>query len=152
MLAPSKKTAECLTTSGECDNNGARAGRHFKRPLARIVTVFCPDPKIPPREDGMDIEKDSFEDDNELSRLEDEELGGETEEIVEEEEELVIVGEEPEEVAPAPKPPAKPAAKKRAKKAAKKKPARKKAAKKAKPKKKAAKKKAKRASKKKKRR
>ena len=75
----------------------------------------------------MDIEKDGFEDDNELSRLEDEELGGETEEIVEEEEELVIVGEEPEEVVPAPKPASKPAAKKRAKKAGKKKPARKKA-------------------------
>jgi len=25
-----KKTAECLTTSGECDNNGARAGRHSR--------------------------------------------------------------------------------------------------------------------------
>ncbi len=64
----------------------------------------------------MDIEKDGFEDDNELSRLEDEELGAETEEVVEEEEELVIVGEEPEEVVPAPKPASKPAAKKRAKK------------------------------------
>ena len=154
MQAPCKKTAECLTTSGECDNNGARGGAAFERALARRAThgpVFCPDPKIPPREDGMDIEKDGFEDDNELSRLEDEELGGETEEIVEEEEELVIVGEEPE-AAPAPKPAAKPAAKKRAKKAGKKKPARKKAAKKAKQKKKAGKKKAKKASKKKKRR
>src|SRR6266850_1412471 len=153
--APPKKTAECLTTSSECDNNGARAGRHSRElwPEQRLLgPFFCPDPKIPPREDGMDIEKDSFEDDNELSRLEDEELGGETEEIVEEEEELVIVGEEPEEVAPAPKPASKPAAKKRAKKAAKKKPARKKAAKKAKPKKKAGKKKAKKASKKKRRR
>ena len=28
--APCKKTAECLTTSGECDNNGARAGRHSR--------------------------------------------------------------------------------------------------------------------------
>ena len=36
----------------------------------------------------MEIEKDNFEDDNELSRLEDEEeLGGETQEIVETEEE-----------------------------------------------------------------
>ena len=54
----------------------------------------------------MEIEKDNFEDDNELSRLEDdEELAGETEEIVEtEEEELVIVGEEAEEETPAPKP------------------------------------------------
>ena len=42
----------------------------------------------------MAFEKDSFEDDNELSRLEDEELGGEAEEVVEaEEEELVMVGE-----------------------------------------------------------
>ena len=70
----------------------------------------------------MDFEKDNFEDDNELSRLDDEELAGETEEIVEtEEEELVIVGEEPEEEAPAAKPAPKPAAKKPAKKAAKKK-------------------------------
>jgi len=30
MQAPCKKTAECLTTSGECDNNGARAGRHSR--------------------------------------------------------------------------------------------------------------------------
>ena len=54
----------------------------------------------------MDFEKDNLEDDNELSRLEDdEELGGETEEIVEtEEEELVIVGDDSEEEAPAPKP------------------------------------------------
>src|SRR5712692_10790935 len=52
--------------------------------------------RFPAGEDGMDFEKDNFEDDNELSRLEnDEELGGETEEIVEAEEELVIVGEEP---------------------------------------------------------
>ena len=53
----------------------------------------------------MDFEKESFEDDNELSRLEeDEELGGETQEMVEtEEEELVVVGEEPEEEAPAPR-------------------------------------------------
>jgi len=35
----------------------------------------------------MDFEKDNFEDDNELSRLDDEELAGETEEIVETEEE-----------------------------------------------------------------
>ncbi len=86
----------------------------------------------------MEIEKDNFEDDNELSRLEDdEELAGETEEIVEtEEEELVIVGEEPEEETPAPKPAAKPAGKKPAKKAAKKKPAKKKKAAKSKPKRK----------------
>ena len=107
MQSPRKKTAECLTTSGECDNNGARVGRHATELWSEqrlLGSFFYPDPKIPPREDGMDIDKDSFEDDNELSRLEDEELGGETEEVVEEEEELVIVGEEPEEVAPAPKP------------------------------------------------
>src|SRR5438876_3795193 len=54
----------------------------------------------------MDFEKENFEDDNELSPLEDEEeLGGESQEIVEtEEEELAIVGEEPEEEVPAPRP------------------------------------------------
>jgi len=70
----------------------------------------------------MDFEKEGFEDDNELSRLEeDEELGGESQEIVEtEEEELAIVGEEPEEEAPAPRPApaARPAQKKTAKKKA----------------------------------
>jgi hypothetical protein len=104
----------------------------------------------------MDFEKDHLEHDNELSRLEDdEELPGETGEIVETEEELVIVGDEPEEVVPAPKPAAKPAAKKRAKRAAKKKPARKKKAarkSKRKPKKKASKKRAKKAAKKRKKR
>jgi hypothetical protein len=144
-----------LTTPDECDNNGARALAVLEESSGRKRNGklhSLPRPKIPPREDGMDIEKDSFEDDNELSRLEDEELGGETEEIVEEEEELVIVGEEPEPAAPAPKPAARPAGKKRAKKAGKKKPARKKATKKSKPKKKAGKKKGKKASKKKKRR
>lgn len=99
----------------------------------------------------MDFEKENFEDDNELSQLEDEEeLGGESQEIVEtEEEELAIVGEAPEEEAPAPRPgtAARPAAKKTA---AKKKPAPKKKAK-AKPKKKA-KKPSRKAAKKKKRR
>ena len=70
----------------------------------------------------MDFEKESFEDDNELSQLEDdEELGGETQEMVEtEEEELAIVGEEPEEEAPAlrPAPAARPAPAKAAKKKA----------------------------------
>jgi len=91
----------------------------------------------------MDFEKESFDDDNELSRLEDdEELAGEGQEIVEtEEEELAIVGEEPEEEAPPSRPAPKPAPKKAAPK--------KKA--KAKPKKKA-KKPAKKAAKKKKRR
>src|SRR5437667_10648038 len=78
----------------------------------------------------MDFEKENFEDDNELSPLEDEEeLGGESQEIVEtEEEELAIVGEEPEEEVPAPRPA--PAARPAPKKAA----AKKKAAPKKKPK------------------
>jgi hypothetical protein len=100
----------------------------------------------------MDFAKDNFEDDNELSRLEDEEeLGGEVQEIVEtEEEELAIVGEEPEVETPAPKLAPKPAAKKPAArvKIAKKRAARKKKAKKSKPKKKAAKKRARKAAKK----
>jgi hypothetical protein len=146
-----------LTTHGEYDNYGSRAGWSFRklRPAQRPVDPLCKwGPKIPPGEDGMEIEKDNFEDDNELSRLEDdEELVGEAEEIVEtEEEDLVIVGEEPEEEAPAPKPAPKPAAKKPAKKAAKKKTAAKKKAKKSKPKKKATKKKAKKAAKKRKKR
>jgi hypothetical protein len=110
--------------------------------------------EIPPGEDGMDFEKDNFEDDNELSRLEDEEeLGGEVREIVEtEEEELAIVGEEPEEEAPAPKPAPKPAAKKPAANVAKKGAKPKKKAKKSKPKKKAAKRRARKAVKRKKKR
>jgi hypothetical protein len=110
--------------------------------------------QIPPGEDGMDFEKDNFDDETEISPLEDEELGGETDGLVETEEEELIIGEEPEEEA-APKPAVKPAVKKAAPKpkkaAAKKAPAKK--AKKAAPKKKAAKKakKAKKAGKKKKR-
>ena len=109
------------------------------RPEQRPTDPFSRGPEIPAGEDGMDFEKDNFEDDNELSRLEnDEELGGETEEIVEAEEELVIVGEEPEQesAAPASKPASKPAARKRAKKAAKKKRGKKRARKPAKKKKK----------------
>jgi hypothetical protein len=100
--------------------------------------------KIPPGEDGMDFEKDNFDEETELSPLEDEELGEDGEGLVEtEEEELIISEEEPEAAAPAKKVPApKPAAKKAAPKpkkaAAKKTPAKK--AKKAAPKKKAAKK------------
>jgi hypothetical protein len=103
----------------------------------------------------MDIEKDAFEDDNELSRLDEEdELVGDGDDVVESEEAtLLIVDEEPEEVAPAPKAAPRRAAKKPAKKkAAKKAPKKaKKAAKKSKPKakKKAAKKPAKKAAKKK---
>jgi hypothetical protein len=100
---------------------------------------------FPPGEDGMDFEKDHFEEDNELSRLEeDEELAGEGDEIVEVEEEEIVIGEEEPAAKPvaakakaAPKPatkPAKKAAKKPAKKAkAKPKKKAKKAAKKAKP-------------------
>src|SRR5258707_6283500 len=128
-------SAECLTTPGECDNNGAGFG-------ARIYsgrTASCPKTsgRIPPGEDGMDLEKDKFQDDNELSGLEeDDELAGG--EVVETEEEELMIGEEEPETAPAPaaRPAApSPAPKKPAKKAPKKK------AKKAKPKKKAAKKK-----------
>jgi hypothetical protein len=98
--------------------------------------------KFPPGEDGMDFDKDNFDDETELSPLEEEELGGETEGLVEtEEEELIVTEEEPEEEAPKP---AKKAAPKKA--AAKKAPAKK--AKKAAPKKKAAKKPAKKAAKK----
>src|SRR6266478_2189965 len=113
--------AECLTTPGECDNNGAGIG-------ARIYsgrTASCPKTsgRIPPGEDGMDLEKDNFEDDNELSGLEEEDelAGGE---VVETEEEELMIGEEEPETAPAPaaRPAApRPAAKKPAKKAAKKK-------------------------------
>jgi len=86
--------------------------------------------------------------------LDDEELAGETEEIVEtEEEELVIVGEEPEEEAPAPKPAPKASSEETGQESgAKKKPAPKKKTKKSKPKKKAAKKKTRKVAKKKKRR
>jgi len=92
--------------------------------------------QILPGEDGMDFEKDNFDDETELSPLEDEELGGESDGLVETEEEELIITEEPEEEA-APKPAAKPAAKKSAPKAKK---AAAKKAKKASPKKKTAKK------------
>ena len=69
----------------------------------------------------MDFEKDNFEDDNELSRLEEEDELGVGDEIVEtEEEEILITEEEPVASAPAPKAAYKPAAKP-AKKSAKKK-------------------------------
>src|SRR5215472_12435975 len=114
-------TAEYLTTFNECDNNCAWTERSLCTPAENSKAALQPGKEIPPGEDGMDFEKDNFEDDNELSRLEDdEELGGEAQEIVEaEEEELAIVGEEPEEEAPAPRPaadrpaPKKPAAKKK---------------------------------------
>jgi hypothetical protein len=106
----------------------------------------------------MNLEKDQFEEDDELSRLEDDEdLGAEPEAVIEEEEILIVEGpgDDAEEVpvakaAPkktAPKPPAKKAAAKVAPKAAKK--AAKKPAKKAKkPAKKKAKAKPKKAAKK----
>src|SRR6516165_12626723 len=81
--------------------------------------------KIPPGEDGMDFEKDNFDEETELSPLEDEELADDGEGLVETEEEELIIGEEEPEEAPAP-----------AKKVAAPKPAAKKAA--AKPKKAAA--------------
>ena len=70
--------------------------------------------KEPPREERMDFEKDQFEDDDELSRLEeDEELGGEAESVIEEEEEEILaIDEEPaEEAEEATRPAAKPAPK-----------------------------------------
>jgi hypothetical protein len=149
--------AEYLTTSNEYDNNGAWRGGLQETPAeaATCWPLLEWGSEIPPGEDGMDFEKDNFEDDNELSRLEDEEeLGGEAHEIVEtEEEELAIVGEEPEEEAPAPKPAPRPAARKPAKVAKKKAaPKKKKKAKKSRPKKKAAKKRPRKAAKRKKRR
>jgi len=58
------------------------------------------------------FEKDNFEDDNELSRLEEEdELGGGDEIVETEEEEILITEEEPVAAAPAPKAASKPAAK-----------------------------------------
>jgi hypothetical protein len=71
--------------------------------------------KIPPGEDGMDFEKDNFDDETELSPLEDEEVGGDGDGLVETEEEELIISEEPEEEA-VPKPAAKPASKPAAKK------------------------------------
>src|ERR1700680_1373815 len=59
--------------------------------------------RIPPGEDGMDIEKDNFEEENELSGLEeDDELGGDAADVVETEEEELIIGEEEPEEAPRP--------------------------------------------------
>ena len=100
----------------------------------------------------MDFDKDHFEDETELSPLEEEELVGDSDEIVEAEEEVMIIADDGEdEPAPAAKPVAKKPAAKPAKKAAakpkkarKKKPTKKpakKAAKKSKPKKAAKKKK-----------
>ena len=77
----------------------------------------------------MDFEKDQFEEDDELSRLEDDdELGGDGEGITEEEEEILVVEEEPTEEGeeePAEKPAPKAAPKKAAPKKAAKKPAKK---------------------------
>jgi len=57
-----------LTTLRECDNNGKALERNLKTPAdAAIPTRFVgPDTsgKIPPGEDGMDLEKDNFEEDN----------------------------------------------------------------------------------------
>jgi len=143
-----------LTSSNEYDNKQRREGGvSFENSgqKSKLLTRASTGYEIPPGEDGMDFEKENFEDDNELSRVEeDEELGGESQEMVEtEEEELAIVGEEPEEEAPAPRPA--PAARPAPKKAEKKKAAPKKKAK-AKPRKKAVKKPARKTGKKKKRR
>src|SRR6516162_106774 len=76
-------------------------------------------PKERPGEERMDLEKDQFEDDDELSRgEEDEELGGEAEGVVEEEEEEgLAIDEEPAEEAEE-EPAARPAPKAAPKKAA----------------------------------
>jgi hypothetical protein len=76
----------------------------------------CEPEDSPSLEVAMDLKKDAFEDDNELSRLEDEEEIGAGDEIVEtEEEELLITDHEPEAAVPVPalKPARKRAAKKR---------------------------------------
>src|SRR5216684_4205474 len=76
----------------------------------------------------MDFQKDNFEDDNELSRLEEEdELGGDGDEVVETEEEGLIITEEEPVAVPAPRAAPKPAASKPAKKKAAPKKAKKKA-------------------------
>jgi hypothetical protein len=139
-----------LTSTAEWDNKS--------QGQADVGSGWCSVPKTPgkvepPGEESMEFEKDQFEEDDELSRLEDDELGGDGEGITEEEEEILVVEEEPNEegeeepaekatpkAAPkkaAPKKVAKKAPKKAAKKAAKVK----KPAKKAAPKKKAARKK-----------
>jgi hypothetical protein len=146
---------EPLTTAREYDNNGAgfraRCNSGWRSVIALAPLTASAGSlhfeKDSLGEDGMDLEKDNFEDDNELSGLEEEdELGGDSEEIVEvEEEELILGDEEPGEApAPAPRAAPKPAAKPPAKKAAAKKvPKKAKKAAKPKAKKKAAKKPAK---------
>jgi hypothetical protein len=108
--------SESLTLPAEYDTNATVVCR------ACGWLIAAPAPtrraKIPPGEDGMDFEKDNFEDETELSPLEDEELGGDGDGLVEtEEEELIISEVEPEEEA-VPKPAAKPASKPAAKKVA----------------------------------
>src|SRR5215467_9667861 len=80
--------------------------------------VPCPDTsgETLPGEDGMDLEKDHFYDETELSPLEEEELGGDTDEVVETEEVDLIIADEgdDEEGATAAKPAAKAAPKKSA--------------------------------------
>ena len=121
--------AERLTSTLEWDNKaqGRSAVISGKGSVARRVRITGR--KKPPREESMEFEKDQFEDDDELSRLEDdEELGGESGNIIEEEAEILSVEEEPAEEAPtarlapkaAPSKPAPKAAKKPAPKAAKK--------------------------------
>src|SRR5271165_2454114 len=122
--------AERLTSTLEWDNKAQGRSAVISGCRSLTVTFKSTGKKLPPGEESMDFEKDQFEDDEELSRLEeDDELGGET--IIEAEEEILTVEEEPAEEAeqetaarPAPKAtakkPAPKAAKKPAKKAAKK--------------------------------
>src|SRR3984893_19539544 len=99
MPPPGTARRERLTTLREYDNNGAGLGAGIpvpgrcsdSNPIRRARYIG----KIPLGEDGMDLEKDNFEEDNELSGLEeDDELGGDAAEV--EEEELIIGEEEPE--------------------------------------------------------
>jgi hypothetical protein len=138
-----------LTTTAEWDNKS--------QGQANVGSGWCSVPRTPgkvepPGEESMEFEKDQFEEDDELSRLDDDELGGDGEGITEEEEILVVEeepseegDEEPVEKAAPKAAPKKATPKKTVKKAPKKapkKPAKaKKPAKKAAPKKKAAKKK-----------
>jgi hypothetical protein len=105
--------SESLTLPAEYDTNATVVCRACGWLIAAPAPIRRA--KIPPGEDGMDFEKDNFDDETELSPLEDEELGGDGDGLVETEEEELIISEEPEEEA-VPKPAAKPASKPAAKK------------------------------------
>jgi hypothetical protein len=139
------QNAECLTTLRECDNNGSRINWLFQSPAAILTGgVFSP---VRFREDGMDFEKDNFEEDNELAPLEEEEAGDVDEVVGVEVDEIVAdddADEEPEMPkrgsagAPSGRAASKPPARKPARKAARKAPRKKAAVKKGKSAKKSA--------------